>query len=236
MLEDNLKDATMISRILPHEVATAEDFGPFSGSLWAEEAQNLDRALPARRAEFAAGRSCAHRALELLGAPVLPVLRGIGREPLWPAGIVGSITHCDGYCAAAVARRGDIAGIGIDAEPNETLPGGILDLIASEEEIGLLPGIGSAQVSWDRLFFCVKESVYKAWYPVMKYWLGFEEAFVTIEPGLNIFHVQLHSRNPHRPVRCHSRLTGHYAVQRGYIMTSVIVYRNMLQDRANASY
>ena len=59
---------------------------------------------------------------------------GAKREPLWPAGVVGSITHCDGYRAAAVARATDLATVGIDAEPHEPLPDGVLAAIALPAE------------------------------------------------------------------------------------------------------
>ena len=82
-----------------------------------DEARFVADAVDARRREFALGRSLAHEALRAIGAPAGPIEVGAHREPLWPAGTVGSITHCDGYVGAAVAARGDVRSVGVDAEP-----------------------------------------------------------------------------------------------------------------------
>src|SRR5450830_589651 len=80
------------------------------------ERDSIAGAVPARIAEFAAGRHCAHQALQAFGvAGDMQLLRGPRREPLWPAGLVGSITHTAGYCAAVVAPASACAGLGIDA-------------------------------------------------------------------------------------------------------------------------
>ncbi|HEY3692789.1 MAG TPA: hypothetical protein VGL46_21300 [Pseudonocardiaceae bacterium] len=47
---------------------------------------------------------------------------GERRKPVWPPGVVGSLTHCTGYRAAAVAHRRGVLTVGIDAEPHEPLP------------------------------------------------------------------------------------------------------------------
>lgn len=75
-----------------------------------------------RQREFATARSCARTALARLGVPPVPVLASPRGAPRWPAGVVGSITHCDGYRAAAVAYTRDVVSLGIDAEPDEPLP------------------------------------------------------------------------------------------------------------------
>ncbi|POX38552.1 4'-phosphopantetheinyl transferase, partial [Streptomyces sp. Ru73] len=105
--------------LLPPHVACWETAGDApDGSLHPEEAAGIRTARPLRRAEFVTGRHCAHRAMERLGAPAAPVPRGVRGAPGWPAGIVGSITHCAGYRAAAVARSGRVRAVGIDAEPD----------------------------------------------------------------------------------------------------------------------
>ena len=113
----------MLEQILPPAVAVVETFGDLPGAtLFPEEEAAIARAVPKRRREFATGRGCARAALNRLGEPPVPILRGPQGAPLWPAGVVGSITHCDGYRAAAVARTSDIATVGLDAEPDKPLP------------------------------------------------------------------------------------------------------------------
>ena len=178
---------TIISKVLPGDVIAAEQVGCFCGDLHAEEQKVLGDAVPKRRMDFIAGRTCARTALELLGSEVSPILRGPNREPLWPADIVGSITHCEGYCAAAVSYKRKYLGIGIDAEINQALPDGIIDIVSLPEERQLLDQLLPRNRNWDRLLFSIKESVYKVWFPIQGSWLGFEDVIVKIDPSISAF-------------------------------------------------
>jgi 4'-phosphopantetheinyl transferase EntD len=117
----------VIRQLLPPGAAAEEAFSDIRGAglFPAEEAQ-LSGASAQRRAEFATGRACARAALAALGLPATAILRGPRGGPQWPAGVAGSITHCAGYRACAAALLGDVAAIGIDAEPNCPLPDGVL--------------------------------------------------------------------------------------------------------------
>jgi 4'-phosphopantetheinyl transferase EntD len=172
----------VIEHILPGPVASAEAFDdPPDAQLYPEEERVLVRAVDKRRREFRTVRHCARVALRDLGLPAAPVLPGAHREPLWPAGVVGSMTHCAGYRAAALALRSEMLTIGIDAEPHEPLPPDVLESVADDQERAGLDGLG-ASACWDRILFCAKETVYKAWFPLTGGWLGFEDASVTISP------------------------------------------------------
>lgn len=176
----------MIEKILPDEVASAEAFNdPPDAVLYPGEADAIARAVDKRRREFRTVRHCARQALRQLGLPPAPVLRGERGEPQWPPGVVGSMTHCAGYRAAAVARSRDLRSLGIDAEPHQPLPAGVLEVITRGEEQDNLSDLAAADSAtcWDRLLFCAKETVYKAWFPLTHRWLGFEDAAVTINPG-----------------------------------------------------
>ena len=92
----------------------------------------------------------------------------VGATPLRPEDVV------------AVARHDAVRSIGIDAEPHDVLPNGVLDAIslpAERTEISALP----AELHWDRILFCAKEATYKAWYPVTQRWLGFEDAHIVFD-------------------------------------------------------
>ena len=89
---------------------------------------------PRRRAEFTTTRACAHDALAELGVAPAPVLPDADRCPTWPAGVVGSITHTQGYRAAAVASAHDVSCVGIDAEQNTPLPYAVTDLVLTQSE------------------------------------------------------------------------------------------------------
>jgi 4'-phosphopantetheinyl transferase EntD len=209
-----------ISNLLPFGVVSVQQEEGFSGSLSPEEEKALGGVVLKRRMEFTAGRTCARSALERLGTPVSSLLRGPAREPLWPSGVVGSITHCEGYCAAAVSYQERFAGIGIDAEVNEPLPEGTLELVARPEELERLGRLPAGSLCWDRLLFSIKESVYKTWYPLTKSWLGFEEASVTIDSDRQTFQVDLLIRNYPEVL---SPLRGRYLVEGRHILTAIVL-------------
>jgi enterobactin synthetase component D / holo-[acyl-carrier protein] synthase len=181
----------LIERILPPEVATAEAFDdPPDAVLYPGEEELISRAVDKRRREFRTVRHCARQALRQLDVPPAPVLRGERGEPQWPPGVVGSMTHCAGYRAAAVAHNGGlrglgIRGLGIDAEPHAPLPAGVLDIITVDGEREHLSELAAVVGStcWDRVLFCAKETVYKAWFPLTHSWLGFTDAAIMINPG-----------------------------------------------------
>ncbi len=223
-------------------VDTREDCGeePLPG-----EAERVERAVPARRAEFATGRACARHALARLGLPPRPIPTGQRGEPSWPHGVVGSITHCAGYRGAVLARTSQIATIGIDAEPNAALPAGVLDSISLPGERAWVGQLSAAHpaVHWDRLLFCAKESVYKAWFPLAHRWLDFQDAAVTVqdEPGTGWaggsdggsgaqpfaasgrFTAALRVAGPDVRGRELSAFTGRWAVREGLILTAIVV-------------
>jgi 4'-phosphopantetheinyl transferase EntD len=216
----------VIEEILPPEVAAAEAFDDTAPALLfpAEEAV-IARAVAKRRSEFATGRACARAALAKLGLPPVPIVPGLRGAPQWPAGVTGSITHCAGYRASAVARLADVAGIGLDAEPNDALPGGVLERIAVAQEQAWLPRLAAAVpgVAWDRLLFCAKESVYKAWFPLTRRWLGFEQAAVTVEPQARTFTARLLEPAEALDGRWLAGFDGRWLVRDGLLLTAVTV-------------
>ncbi|HLL67792.1 MAG TPA: 4'-phosphopantetheinyl transferase superfamily protein [Micromonosporaceae bacterium] len=174
----------MIDEILPPAARSAETFTDLDAPLHPAEERNVERAVDKRRREFTTVRACARQALHALGHAPAPILPGPGGAPQWPAGVVGSMTHCDGYRACAVAARTDLAAIGIDAEPHQPLPDGVLSLVSLPVERASLEHLSARRpdVCWDRLLFCAKEAVYKAWFPLAERWLGFDQAVVALDP------------------------------------------------------
>src|SRR5258706_11349430 len=164
-----LKVVRMIGDILPRAVSVVEEFGDRDDAmLFPAEAEVIARAIEKRRREFTTTRSCAREALAGIGFALAPIATGLRGAPQWPAGVVGSMTHCDGYRAAAVAHDRDVVTIGIDAEPHDRLPDGVLNSIALPEEESWIRGLSMTEprIHWDRLLFSAKESVYKAWFPL----------------------------------------------------------------------
>jgi 4'-phosphopantetheinyl transferase EntD len=184
----------VIEHVLPTVVSAVETRTDPSGiELFPEEEAALGDAVEKRRREFTTVRGCARAAFAELGLPPRAIVSGEHGEPLWPAGIVGSMTHCDGYRACALAEAGAVMTVGIDAEPNLPLPAGLLPDVARPEELGRLRELARAQpgICWDRLLFSAKESVYKAWFPLARRWLGFEDASLRIDPRNGTFSAKL---------------------------------------------
>jgi 4'-phosphopantetheinyl transferase EntD len=216
----------MIGDILPSEVAAAEEFGdvPHVTLFPAEEAV-IANAVDKRRREFTTARACARAALAKLGLPPAPIVPGLRGAPQWPPGVVGSITHCAGYRASAVARDHDVVTIGLDAEPHDKLPDGVLGAVASGGEQAGLAALAAARpgVYWDRLLFSAKESVYKAWFPLTHRWLGFEEAHVDFDPDNGTFTARLLVDGPVVNGTPLTGFDGRWLVSDGLLATAIVV-------------
>jgi 4'-phosphopantetheinyl transferase EntD len=214
----------VLAELLPAAVSAVELFHDPPGlELFPEEAAAVARAVEVRRHEFTTGRHCARTALGRFGHAPSAIRKGARGEPHWPDGMVGSITHCVGYRAAAVARVTDIATIGIDAEPNQPLPAGVLERVSLPRERDRLAAMRDAGpgVAWDRLLFSAKESVYKAWAPVTGLWLDFDDADITIDPVAGAFTAVLTCPGADAVGGTAGQLHGRYAVHAGLIVTAI---------------
>jgi 4'-phosphopantetheinyl transferase EntD len=151
--------------------------------LFAEEAALVDKAVLSRRQQFTAGRQLARQAWQRLGQAPVALLNDAQRVPVWPRGIVGTITHTHVWCAAAVAREGEVRGLGADVELATPLELGLWDRICRPEERAFLhaqpeplPGLLAKAV------FSAKESIYKALYPSVRVFLDFQGMHIALEP------------------------------------------------------
>jgi 4'-phosphopantetheinyl transferase EntD len=215
----------VIEQLVPEPVVVVEAFRDVPGEQpYPGEEAYIEGAVESRRREFITARRCARQALTLLGhAPAL-IARSRRGEPHWPDGVVGSITHCAGYRAAAVAAAGVLASIGIDAEPDEALPDGVEAVITVAEERAMLADLAAGEpgVRWDRLLFSAKESVFKAWYPLTRRELDFDEAALFLDPSSATFTAKIlvdGSRIDGGPPL--SEMTGRYLVAHDVIVTAV---------------
>jgi enterobactin synthetase component D / holo-[acyl-carrier protein] synthase len=148
--------------------------------LFPEELRLVASAVDKRRLEFARGRQCARAALRRLGLSDSPLLSGAQREPLWPAGVVGSITHTQGLCLAAVAWQSSYAGVGIDVEPALALEPALAQRIASEREMSALAAMPPLLAA--RLVFSAKEAFYKCQFYRTRQFLDFFDVSIELEP------------------------------------------------------
>ncbi|WP_049576453.1 4'-phosphopantetheinyl transferase family protein, partial [Nonomuraea sp. SBT364] len=212
----------MIEEILPVTVKSFDTFtDPAGVVLFPEEAELVRRVAVKRRAEFTTARDCAHRAMRRLGLDPVPILSGSYGEPLWPPGVIGSITHCAGYRAAAVSA--EPGAVGIDAEPDAPLPPGVLEVVSVPGEREMLRGLADRypRTSWDRLLFSAKEAVYKAWFPLAARWLDFQDAVVSVDPVRGTFRAELLVPGPRWMGRPLTGFSGRWRTGGGLIVTAV---------------
>jgi 4'-phosphopantetheinyl transferase EntD len=189
--------------------------------LWPEEERLVAGSVEKRRREFTAGRHCARLALQQLG--VAPAAIGVGsfREPLFPAGVSGSITHTREYCAAAVIRTGHVLSIGIDAELNQSLDRSVADLVLIPNELRMISTFNCG-CHPDTLVFSIKEAFFKAIFPFLRQYLEFSDAIVTLSPVDRTFLVSL--READMTARLgFAKLIGRYRFDTRHLYTAVTV-------------
>ncbi|MBB4867299.1 enterobactin synthetase component D [Pseudomonas nitritireducens] len=141
-----------------------------------EAPANIQRSVAKRQAEYLAGRLCAREALQACGGPAQVPGTDEERAPLWPAGFCGSITHGDGWAAAIVAQSNQWRGLGLDVENRlETARAERLaaEILTPDELTRLDPQQAALQVT---LTFSLKESLFKALFPLVRKRFYFEHA------------------------------------------------------------
>jgi 4'-phosphopantetheinyl transferase EntD len=194
-------------------------------ALHAAEAALVERAVERRRREFAIGRQCARRALARLGVTGYPLLVGPYGAPLWPAGLVGSITHTDadpaGFCGVAVAARQDVAALGIDAEGVDSLSPALWDFVLTDAEKRRLCGENRAG-HLAKLAFVAKEATLKAVLPVAGRPLDFRDIQVDVAPAGDGFVAEVLAQVENLPPRMR-RCAGRFARHDQIVLAAVVV-------------
>jgi 4'-phosphopantetheinyl transferase EntD len=194
----------------------------WSGKLFPEEEACIRRAVVKRRREFTAGRLAAREALARLGIHDFPLLSGESRLPLWPEGVVGSISHCAGACGVAVAPSSAVRGVGLDLERADTLEPELAQRICREAERARFSGLAARLpgVDFAKLTFCAKESFYKCWYPITGVFLGFHDVDVEFEPEARRFRARL-LRADAPSIGGRRELSGRFAIGDGIVASGV---------------
>ena len=141
----------------------------------------LRHATQNRQREFLAGRWCARQALQCLGVGSTDVAMAENRAPIWPDGVVGSITHSCGFAAAAVAWAADIAALGIDSEKiiDPAAAYDVADVCMVDEPTLFKAAHGRSFCEFCTFVFSAKESVFKCLFPLMRKFLEFSDVRIT---------------------------------------------------------
>ena len=221
-----LIDPNLIAPLFPTDVISEQIVGnPVVDEIFPEELQYVADAVEKRRREFSYGRLCARRVLARCGIAGVPLLVGADRAPIWPTGIVGSITHTHGFCGVAVARQGHIQGLGLDAEPSEPLPADLWPLILVAGEIERLSRFPEAEQGLlARLIFSAKESVYKCRQALGSAWLEFHDIEILVDRDRSTFSVEWRKSDP--LVTAAGRLEGRFRILPEWILTGSCWFRS----------
>lgn len=156
--------------------------------------QAVDGFHPNRKQEFLLGRVCASKAYELCtGKPLLNLAPNKDRSPAWPNDVVGTISHNQYWVGAAVAKKADLIGVGMDFEVMGRTKLALSSQIRSERDVKTLAKFSDEELL--TLIFSCKETLYKALHPIVKIFFGFEDAAVTrIDLEHNTFEIVLLSQ------------------------------------------
>jgi 4'-phosphopantetheinyl transferase EntD len=156
---------------------------PAGMGLFPEEGRCIGNAVQSRREQFSAGRWLARHAWAELGQAPVALLNDERRAPIWPAGIVGTITHTQSWCAVAVARQSDISGIGADIEAATPLDVSLWERVCRpEERESLLERPAALRGLLAKAVFSAKESIYKALFPQVRLFLDFQSMHIELSP------------------------------------------------------
>lgn len=199
-----------IAALLPQGAVGAQWEGDDAPGIFAEEHGAVEGAVPKRALEFARGRACARAALASLGVAPGPLPTGRSRAPIWPSGIVGSITHCVGFIAAIAAPNRSVRALGVDAEPAGVLPPETRRMILHPGEATMLEG------SHEKVVFCAKESVFKALHPLTGIWFGFQDVVVDLDAPAGRF--SLRAAPGAKDVPMVDAVQGRYTLDAGFVV------------------
>lgn len=118
-------------------------------------------------------------------------------------------------------RSTAVRSVGIDAEPHDVLPDGVLDAVSLPVERFELAALPQDR-HWDRILFCAKEATYKAWFPLTGRWLGFEDAHITFETD-GSFASRILIDPAARSGPPLTTLRGRWSVAGGLVLTAIIL-------------
>ncbi len=220
----NLRSATL-SPLFPKAVVVMERHRPGDPQdLQPVETHYVARARAKRLQEFAAGRACARAALAEFGIHDVALPAAHDRQPLWPSGFVGSITHTTGFCAAAVASCADVRFLGLDSEIVGAPTPDIWATVCRDEELEWIDSLpADEQSAAVTLIFSAKEAFYKAQYPLVSEWLDFHDLSIHApawNAALGVF-----TAAPTRNIRFagHARfpISGRYAFHGQFVSAAV---------------
>ena len=181
------RNTNIISTLFPEDVTgIILPIDNYQSHLNPDEYEMVLSASNKRKFEFSTGRWCAKQAFASEGIHNISILSGGNREPIWPDGFTGSISHCKDQCGAVITKTTCTKSIGFDVENTKELKNDIAKAICTDEEKDWL--CQQSSYVYDTLvltIFSLKESVYKCVYQHQHVKLGFKDCSIIADPANN---------------------------------------------------
>jgi len=213
------RPAATLARLIPASCVVEEAVPQlYDAELFPEERASIAKAVDKRRAEFGTARVCARRALARLGYAPMPLVPNKDRSPVWPGGVVGSITHTRGYCAVVVARDSELVSLGVDAEQDKTLTPDMIEMICTPHERARLFERDAV------VYFAAKEAFYKCQYPLTQQFLGFQDVELDLDLATGTFAARIIKEEVDKPVWL-AQLRGSLLREHGLVLCSMTYAR-----------
>ena len=155
--------------------------------------QDMKNDVPKKKAHFLGGRYCVHKALSIMRKEdlefseidkdkqinAIPIQRNEQGAPIWPEGVIGSITHTESFIGAVVESSQNLRGVGIDTEkilgPQSVTM--VESLVSTDEE--KKKSLSYDPFEYFTLIYSAKESIFKCLNPIIDKYIEFHD--VTIE-------------------------------------------------------
>jgi len=168
--------------------------------------------------DFSTGRYCARKAMEHIGYESSEILMGANKQPVWPNGLVGSISHTVALTGAIVGFSSQIKAIGLDIENIGKINSDMWPLLYTENEQIFLNSLPPGQVSvYTTLFFSFKESFYKMQYPLTNTFLEFNDVEIS---GLgDQFTIKVLKQFPEKNLLPSTTTVLHHQLENNHIIT-----------------
>lgn len=193
-------DPTVLASLFDDDLRYALDrTADNSADLSVAESVAVATMAPRRIASYSTGRYLSRRLLQAAGFDGFDLLPGDEREPCWPAGVVGSISHTDSWCLAAISTAARYRNIGVDLEQLQPMDNATRELVLTPQErveVENLPALAATKQdvssdsvyamkssAWPSILFSIKESLFKCSYPLDRQWIDFHQVSVSIDPA-----------------------------------------------------
>ncbi|GMM83339.1 4'-phosphopantetheinyl transferase [Pseudoalteromonas sp. MTN2-4] len=184
--------------------------------------ERIKKAVHKRQAEYLAGRLCATQALIALNFENPIVHTADDRVPIWPAGTFGSITHTKGIAAAIAGLQDRATGVGIDVEKlmKDSQETKLQTHILRDDESTQFHELSKQVTHPLSVIFSAKESIYKALYPFVKKYFGFDKAkLIACSETILTFKIMY---NLSKQVQTGLEVNVHYQLTDGLVFTQCL--------------